>query len=254
MNPKQFSPRLASGMTGWWLCWLLVSAVAGRAAEAPVEPGVSGLWMWSLTSQNGQTIETTVRLKAEEGKLTGEMPAPREREQPTPIKDGKVNGEEVSFTLVKERDGQQYAATYTGKLSGNTLKGRMQFVRDGETRSRSWEATRQKEAPPARPQGFFGEWKYSVTIAEGDKLDLSLNLRREKDEWIGHVKFGDLKLPISDVQKDGADISFKVVWDRDGEKYTSKYSGRRDGDTIKGKIESDYGGQNRTFEWLAKRP
>lgn len=254
MNPKQSTWRWSSFGLGLWFLILLASAAALRAAEAPLATGISGLWMWSLSSQNGQTVETTVRLKVEDGKLTGAMPGARERDQPTPIKDGKINGEDVSFTLTKERDGQEYTATYTGKLSGNTIKGRMQFTRDGETRSRSWEATRQKDTPPPRPQGFFGEWRYSVTISEGDKIDLSLNLRREKDEWLGVVKFGDVKLPISDVQKDGLDISFKVVWDRDGEKHTSKYSGHRDGDTIKGKIESDFGGQNRTFEWLAKRP
>ena len=55
--------------------------------------------------------------------------------------------------------------------------------------------------------------------------------------------------------KDG-ELSFSVTREgRDGQKMTSKYSGKLSGDTIKGKIEMPArgGGEARTLDWEAKR-
>jgi hypothetical protein len=48
-------------------------------------------------------------------------------------------------------------------------------------------------------------------------------------------------------------VSFTVTRERDGNKFVSKYSGKLEGDTIKGKIETERGGQTRSVDWVAKR-
>jgi hypothetical protein len=52
----------------------------------------------------------------------------------------------VSFDVNRERDGQKFTLHYKGKHSGDSITGKIEFDRDGETRSFDWTAKRQKEA------------------------------------------------------------------------------------------------------------
>ena len=49
----------------------------------------------------------------------------------------------ISFTITREFNGNTFVAKYSGAVSGDTLKGNIEFERNGETRSRDWEARRQ---------------------------------------------------------------------------------------------------------------
>jgi hypothetical protein len=123
----------------------LVVAFAGLASGARAEDkkaGPTGTWKWSV-ERNNQKIEQTLKLKVEDGKLTGAMLGRNNRE--TPIEDGKFKDGEVSFTVTRERQGQKFVTKYTGKLDGDTIKGKAETERNGETMSRDWEAKRSKD-------------------------------------------------------------------------------------------------------------
>jgi len=60
------------------------------------------------------------------------------------------------------------------------------------------------------------------------------------------VLFGENERAISDGKVVDGEFSVKVVRDRDGETFTTKYNGKVQGDTLKGKINSNYGGTDRT--------
>lgn len=113
---------------------LSISARAG-AAE------VTGTWKWS-TERNGQTIETTLKLKQEGEKVTGTITGRNNTE--TNIEDGKVTGEEVTFQVTREFNGNKIVQKFKGKLSGDSIKGTIEFERNGETQSRDWEAKKDK--------------------------------------------------------------------------------------------------------------
>ena len=48
-------------------------------------------------------------------------------------------------------------------------------------------------------------------------------------------------------------IAFTVTRERNGMKVVSKYNGKVDGDTIKGKIDTEANGQTNSRDWEAKR-
>jgi hypothetical protein len=50
----------------------------------------------------------------------------------------------VTFSVTRERNGQKRTTKYNGKLEGDTIKGKAEFQRDGQTQSRDWEAKRDK--------------------------------------------------------------------------------------------------------------
>jgi hypothetical protein len=58
---------------------------------------------------------------------------------------------------------------------------------------------------------------------------------------------------IEDASFKDGEIKFTVTRERGGTKTVSKYSGKLMGDTIKGTIESDRGGEAQKREWEAKR-
>ncbi len=60
----------------------------------------------------------TMNLKAEGDKLTGTVNG---RMGDTPISDGKIDGDNVSFTVVREFNGNQFKQNYKGKLDGDTI-------------------------------------------------------------------------------------------------------------------------------------
>ena len=116
---------------------LMASFAAGLQAAEKNDP--AGTWKWSVDF-NGQTREVTLKLKVEGEKLTGTISGRNNTE--TNIEDGAVKDGEVSFTVTRERNGQKFTQKYTGKVDGDTLKGKVSFERNGETTSRDFEAKR----------------------------------------------------------------------------------------------------------------
>lgn len=124
------------------VCLLLGLAITSRAAD---KSDPTGTWKWSFTGQNGQTRETTLKLKLDGDKLTGTVSG---RNGETAITDAKIKGDEISFQVTREFNGNKVTSKYTGKINGDTIKGKMEFERQGESQSRDWEAKREaaKEA------------------------------------------------------------------------------------------------------------
>jgi hypothetical protein len=106
---------------------------------------VTGTWKWSFTGQNGQSRETTAKLKQDGDKLTGTISGRQGND--TEIKDGKVTGNEVSFKVVRSFNGNELTMTYTGKVEGDTIKGSIKTSGGQQDRpARDWEAKRDKDA------------------------------------------------------------------------------------------------------------
>jgi hypothetical protein len=107
-----------------------------------------GNWTWSTPGRNGGPDRTmTLKLKTEGDKVTGTLVAPGRNgtTNETKIEDGKLKGDQLSFTVTREFNGNKIVSKYSGKV-GETIKGKIETERDGETQSRDWEAKRATEA------------------------------------------------------------------------------------------------------------
>ena len=109
------------------------------SARAADKPNPTGTWKWTA-KMGDQTVERSLKLKLEGDKLTGTMPGRDGKE--TSIADGKFKDGELSFSVTRERDGQKMTSKYSGKVSGDTIKGKVEFTREGQTQSRDWDAKR----------------------------------------------------------------------------------------------------------------
>ena len=79
----------------------------------------TGTWKASIETPNG-AMENTFTLKVDAGKLTGTITMGQMGE--APISEGKVDGDNVSFAVVREFNGNQFRINYKGKVSGDEMK------------------------------------------------------------------------------------------------------------------------------------
>ena len=122
--------------------WTVAATTLPAASQAAESADPTGTWKWSVTF-NDQTREMTLKLKLEGDKLTGAMLGRDNQE--TPIEDASFKDDEVAFAVTRERNGQKFTIKYKGKVSGDTIKGKSEFERNGEKQSRDWEAKREKK-------------------------------------------------------------------------------------------------------------
>jgi alpha-N-arabinofuranosidase len=105
-----------------------VPAAAPQAAAAPaarnVAAGISGIWKAEFESQIGRQ-QYTFTFKQDGAKLTGKANSEAgERKREAELKEGKVEGDTISFFEMLSIQDQEIRITYTGKLSadGNEIK------------------------------------------------------------------------------------------------------------------------------------
>jgi hypothetical protein len=121
-------------------------ATVAQAEDKKADP--AGTWTWTVPGRNGgPERKMTLKLKQEGEKVTGKLSSPGRDGQATEteIENVTVKGEDIDFTVTREFNGNKMTSKYKGKLSGDTIKGKMEFDRNGETQSRDWEAKRQTE-------------------------------------------------------------------------------------------------------------
>lgn len=127
---------------------VLVLVAVASVVQAADKPDPTGTWKWTV-QMGDQSREVTLKLKLEGEKLTGAMVGRNDQE--TPIQEAKYKDGEVSFKVVREREGRKMTTTYTGKVSGDTIKGKVEFQGRDQARTRDWEAKRVKEEEKKQP-------------------------------------------------------------------------------------------------------
>jgi hypothetical protein len=119
----------------------LVLAFVGFVSPAIGAENPAGTWKWTA-SFGGQEREQTLTLKLDGDKLTGSMPG--RDDQVTQISDATFKDNKVSFSVTREINGQKRTTKYNGTVAGDTITGKTERERDGQTTSTEWVAKRQK--------------------------------------------------------------------------------------------------------------
>ena len=122
---------------------LLVVALGAFAAD------VTGKWTYEQQGRGGGPArQVTITLKQDGNKLTGEVPGfGRGGDNPPPpseIKNGKVEGDKVSFEVVREFNGNSMTTKYEGTVSGDEMK--LKITRDTQNGPMTNEVTAKRSA------------------------------------------------------------------------------------------------------------
>jgi hypothetical protein len=98
---------------------LTLLMLLGLAVFTAQAADVGGAWLAQIPGRDGNTMETTFNFKVSGEKLTGNMQNQfGERE----ISDGKVSGDDITFTVRIDFGGNEMIFLYKGKVSGNEIK------------------------------------------------------------------------------------------------------------------------------------
>jgi hypothetical protein len=113
---------------------LFVTTILLAVAFVAVAADVSGKWTYEMAGRNGGPArQMTITLKQDGGTLTGTVPGFGGRgggggaaEQE--ISNGKVDGNNISFEVKREFNGNTMVTKYEGTVSGDELK--LKITRD----------------------------------------------------------------------------------------------------------------------------
>ena len=254
---------------------LLVVAL-GRSADAdeesskPTHP-IEGTWRWTFAMPDGTTTRPKLILAMRDGKLTGTSSFRPGSE--TSITNAVLNGDELRFQVIRQREGQDIVTTYMGQWRGQEIKGRIESNWAGEKQTFDWEAQRAKLGIEGTWQwtnyfGGFGGGGGGTNSAAGGggggrfggrggrgfvmRIDLEQNgeiltgsMPGFRDGRRTEIKKGTIK---------NGEFYFEIERTFGEDTFVTKYSGKQAGDMIKGTIASTtLDGEERKTDWVAKR-
>ena len=99
---------------------ILLSFVAFILAAGAAWAGdVSGTWVAEFTTQRGDTRESTFNFEVDGEELTGTVSG---RQGDTPIDDGKITGDEISFSVTRDFGRGDMKFLYEGTVSGDEIE------------------------------------------------------------------------------------------------------------------------------------
>lgn len=114
--------------------------VAKREAKK-VAHDLTGEWRSTIKRQDSTPLESTLLFRQADELLTG---LNRNRGGEMEIQDAKIEGDQVTFRILRERDGRTITSKYSGKISDGTIIGHMESDWSGEFRKMEWEAKKTK--------------------------------------------------------------------------------------------------------------
>ncbi|HLY15655.1 MAG TPA: hypothetical protein VKR61_00455 [Bryobacteraceae bacterium] len=98
---------------------LTTGLLLGLLALTALAADVTGKWTAQVPGRGGQTREATFTFKVDGNTLTGSVSSPR---GDADISDGKIDGNQISFTQTLEFNGNTVKLLYKGIVSGDEIK------------------------------------------------------------------------------------------------------------------------------------
>jgi len=100
--------------------WLLaLIAVFAFTALTALAADPTGSWKANIDTPNG-AIEATFTFKVEAGKLSGTVNSSMGGE--APISEGKLDGDNISFAVVRKMNDQEFRLNYKGSVGEKEMK------------------------------------------------------------------------------------------------------------------------------------
>lgn len=102
----------------------------------------TGAWAWDFQTLSGEIRRTVLKLQQHGTQVVGTISVLNGRK-------ANVNGSfvegNISLQVTRQFNGNRFVINYHGKMNGDTITGESEYVRDGESTSRPWTATRYSE-------------------------------------------------------------------------------------------------------------
>lgn len=160
-----------------------------------------------------------------------------------PLKNLKLEGEQVTFGVEMGFGDQVSEMTFKGKVDGKTLKAQTtsQFG-TSEVTGKKVEAV-----TPAAAKGvsLAGTWEYTREAQDGTKRVTTLTI---KPDLTGTYKARDNEFPVTGLAVTGDQVAFKVTMKFNDNEVPMDFKGKVEGDTLKGEFTTERGSREAIFK------
>jgi len=109
----------------------------------------------------------------------------------------------------------------------------------------------QTQSAPAK--GVEGSWTGSMQIPNGGEMDMAVTFKKDKDVYTGTITVMQGDRPFKSVKVDGDKVKAQAEFETPNGNIVVNYTFTLKDDTLKGKGEADFGGQNMAFDISLKR-
>lgn len=99
-------------------CFRCMIALAALTLWVSFAADIDGKWTGQIQGRRGVQTQTLM-LKSSDNTLTGTVQG---RGRPAEITNGKIDGDNVSFTVIREFGNNQITEEYKGTISGSEMK------------------------------------------------------------------------------------------------------------------------------------
>ncbi len=228
-------------------------SIARVSSFARPQSSVVGTWDVTIESPQGKRNAMLV-IKQDGGKLTGAM---KSTAGERPLDSVTLKGNEITFMVTRNVQGQDMVFTYKGKVEKDSMKGDADF---GGFATGAWSAVRHKEdAAPAAPSAsaapaagsvnITGEWAFAVETAAGSGSP-TFTFKQDGENLTGTYKGQFGEAPLTGTVK-GSDVKFTIKVNAQGQDLTVTYTGKIDNkDSMKGNASFGELGEG---TWTARR-
>lgn len=232
---------------------LLFLTIGSARAVARPQGNVTGTWDITVQSPQG-TNKSVLTIKKEGDKLGGMIKGARGER---PLESVTLAGNDITFVMKANVQGQDMVFTYKGKVEKDSMKGDADF---GGFAQGTWSAVPHKEdaaaapAPASAPAqsggaNVSGDWSFAVETSQGSGSP-SFSLKQEGEKLTGTYKGQFGEAPLTGTVK-GSDIKFVIKVNAQGQDLTITYAGKIESkDSMKGTAVL---GELGEATWTAKR-
>jgi hypothetical protein len=156
-----------------------------------------------------------------------------------PIKDLKLEGNQVTFAVESSFGDRSFRADFKGKVEDGVLKGQMTSERGTTeiTGKKLPPAAGTAAAPAAGGAGIVGTWEFTRETQQGTRTS-TLTI---KPDMTGTYKMRDTEVPVTNLTVSGDQVSFKVVMKFNENEVPMEFKGKLEGATLKGAFETSRG-------------
>jgi len=197
----------------------------GEMEASAVRLGAPLIGKWELTTTSDRGTRT--RILTVFGDLSGRYEWFGGSE--VPIKDLKLEGNEVTFAIEMGFGDQTFVSEFKGTLAGETLNGQM-------TSSRGTTEVKGKKMAMASP--VIGTWELTSESSQGGTRTSTLKIT---DGMTGTYTSRDRETPVTDLKIEGNRISFKITRTFNDREFTMEFKGTVEGTNLKGEFITSRG-------------
>ena len=224
--------------------FVMCSLVIAQEKAVTVDP--SGTWRWEY-ELGGETIKDSLRLNLAKDNTVVGMYKGR-AEKPVEIKDGKMEGDSLTFQFSIDFQGMPIKLAFKGKINKDEIDGKVDIATAEGSRDFPWAPKRSVQM-----EDVIGEWQMKIETG-GNTLEPVVTITKDGDKYKAtYVSGTQVSVDVINLKVENNQLRFSIDTEANGTKIKADYKGRPYGDKIKGSIDYVLGENSGEIDFTGMR-